>query len=61
VLGAVFVAEIGDVTRFARPQQLCSWAGMTPRLVRIFDAIIWYAHPAQAYLASGGPSASDST
>ena len=31
VLAAVFVAEIGDVTRFARPQQLCSWAGMTPR------------------------------
>jgi transposase len=31
ILGAVFVAEIGDVTRFARPQQLCSWAGMTPR------------------------------
>ncbi|MEV0395587.1 IS110 family transposase [Polymorphospora rubra] len=31
VLGAVFVAEIGDVTRFTRPQQLCSWAGMTPR------------------------------
>jgi transposase len=30
VLGAVFVAEIGDVTRFDRPQQLCSWAGMTP-------------------------------
>jgi transposase len=31
VLAAVFVAEIGDVTRFGRPQQLCSWAGMTPR------------------------------
>jgi transposase len=31
VLAAVLVAEIGDVTRFARPQQLCSWAGMTPR------------------------------
>jgi transposase len=31
VLAAVFVAEIGDVTRFARPGQLCSWAGMTPR------------------------------
>ena len=30
VLAAVFVAEIGDVTRFARPEQLCSWAGMTP-------------------------------
>lgn len=31
VLAAVFVAEIGDVTRFAGPQQLCSWAGMTPK------------------------------
>ena len=31
VLAAVFVVEIGDVTRFARPQQLCSWAGMTPK------------------------------
>ncbi|MCW0213961.1 MAG: IS110 family transposase [Pseudonocardia sp.] len=30
LLGAVFVAEIGDVTRFARPQQLASWAGLTP-------------------------------
>jgi transposase len=29
ILAAVFVAEIGDVTRFARPEQLCSWAGMT--------------------------------
>jgi transposase len=31
VLAMVFVAEVGDVTRFAGPQQLCSWAGMTPR------------------------------
>jgi transposase len=31
ILGAVLVAEIGDVARFARPQQLCSWAGLTPR------------------------------
>jgi transposase len=31
VLAAVFVAEIGDVTRFSRPEKLCSWAGMTPR------------------------------
>ena len=31
VLAAVFVAEIGDVHRFACPQQLCSWAGLTPR------------------------------
>lgn len=31
VLGAVFVAEIGDVHRFARAEQLTSWAGLTPR------------------------------
>ncbi len=31
VLAAVFVAEIGDITRFARPEQLASWAGLTPR------------------------------
>ena len=28
---AVFVVEIGDVARFARPPQLCSWAGLTPK------------------------------
>src|SRR3954447_6254146 len=28
---AVFVAEIGDVTRFDRPERLCCWAGLTPR------------------------------
>jgi transposase len=31
VLGAVAVAEIGDVTRFPGPGHLCSWAGLTPR------------------------------
>jgi transposase len=31
ILGAVFVAEIGDVTRFPSPKQLCSWAGLTPK------------------------------
>jgi transposase len=31
VLAAVFVAEIGDVTRFRSPAHLCSWAGLTPR------------------------------
>jgi transposase len=30
VLAAVFVAEIGDISRFGRPQQLASWAGLTP-------------------------------
>ena len=31
VLGAVFVAEIGEVSRFPGPAQLASWAGLTPR------------------------------
>lgn len=31
VLGAVFVAEVGDASRFRTPDQLCSWAGLTPR------------------------------
>jgi transposase len=30
-LAAVFVAEIGDVTRFASPAHLSSWAGLTPK------------------------------
>ena len=31
VLAAVIIAEIGDVHRFRRADQLCSWAGLTPR------------------------------
>jgi transposase len=31
ILAGVFVAEIGDITRFARPPQLASWAGLTPK------------------------------
>jgi transposase len=31
VFAAVFIAEIGDISRFATPSQLCSWAGLTPR------------------------------
>jgi transposase len=31
VLGAVICAETGDIARFGRPGQLCSWAGLTPR------------------------------
>src|SRR4029077_836729 len=31
VLAAVFVAEVGDATRFAKPGQLASWAGLTPK------------------------------
>jgi transposase len=31
VLGAVIVAEIGDIRRFPSAARLCSWAGLTPR------------------------------
>jgi len=31
ILAAVFVAEIGDIARFARAAQLASWAGLTPK------------------------------
>ena len=31
ILGAVFVAEVGDVTRFRTAPQLACWAGLTPK------------------------------
>jgi transposase len=31
VLAAVFIAELGDVTRFADAGRVCCWAGLTPR------------------------------
>jgi transposase len=31
VLAAVFIAEIGDVSRFPNAAALCCWAGITPR------------------------------
>jgi transposase len=30
VLGSIFVAEIGDISRFTSARHLCSWAGLTP-------------------------------
>jgi len=30
IMAAIFVAEIGDVTRFHNARHLCSWAGLTP-------------------------------
>jgi transposase len=30
VLAAIFVAEIGDISRFTSAKHLCSWAGLTP-------------------------------
>ena len=39
VLGAVFFAEIGDISRFDSAKKLCSWAGLTPRH-RESDAVV---------------------
>ena len=30
-IGAIFVAEIGDISRFDSAKKLCSWAGLTPK------------------------------
>jgi transposase len=43
VLAAVLVAEIGDASRFAGPDKLCCWAGMTPRH-RESDKVIHKGH-----------------
>jgi transposase len=32
VTAAIFVAEIGDISRFRSARHLCSWAGLTPKL-----------------------------
>ena len=31
VLGALFFAEIGDISRFETAKKRCSWAGLTPK------------------------------
>jgi transposase len=42
-LAGIFVAEIGDIGRFAGPQQLCSWAGLTPKH-RESDVVVHRGH-----------------
>ncbi|MGY4782766.1 IS110 family RNA-guided transposase [Rhodococcus opacus] len=42
-LAAVFVAEIGEVHRFADPGHLCSWAGLTPKH-RESDTVVHRGH-----------------
>ena len=31
VIAGIFVAEIGDITRFDSAKKLCCWAGLTPK------------------------------
>ena len=37
---AVFTVEIGDITRFTRPAQLCSWAGLTAKHHESDDTVV---------------------
>jgi transposase len=42
-LAAVFVAEVGDISRFGGAEQLCCWAGLTPKQ-RDSDVIVRRGH-----------------
>jgi transposase len=42
-MAGIFVAEIGDVSRFPSARHLCSWAGLTPS-VRDSDQTIHRGH-----------------
>ncbi len=46
VMAAIFVAEIGDVSRFGSPEALCSWAGSPPSI----------ASPTPRSTAAGSPN-----
>ena len=52
VLGAVIVAEIGDITRFRKAGQLACWAGLTPRH-RESDAKVTRGHISKMVCAGG--------
>ena len=54
VLAAVFVAEIGDVHRFADPSHLCSWAGLTPHTASPTPSCAADTSPSRAPNSCGG-------
>lgn len=39
-MAAIFVAEIGDISRFSTARQLCSWAGLTPKHIESDTKVI---------------------
>ncbi len=39
-MAAIFVAEIGDISRFPTARHLCSWAGSTPKHVESDTKVI---------------------
>ncbi len=54
-LAAVFVAEIGDVTRFATAPKLTCWAGLTPKHHESDTHVRRGRIPSRAHGWSGGP------
>ena len=58
ILGAVFVAEIGDVHRFAGPAQLTCWAGLTPKHHESDTTCTAAGSPSRAPGWSAGPRSS---
>jgi transposase len=54
IMAAIFVAEIGDVSRFPTARHLCSWAGLTPSH-RESDTKVQRGHITRATISCGGP------
>ena len=52
---AIFVAEIGDITRFADARHLCSWAGLTPTTANQTTSPIVATSPNRARPWCAGP------
>ena len=57
VLAGVFVAEIGDVTRFRSPSHLTSWAGLTPMHRESDSRSVATTSPSKARASCAGPPA----
>ena len=55
IFAAVFVAEIGDVTRFDSPKALSSWAGLTPKHKESDTHVHRGASPSKAHAWCAGP------
>ncbi len=55
IFAAVFVAEIGDVTRFDSPKALCSWAGLTPKHKESDLHVSGVGSPSRAHDWCAGP------
>ena len=58
-LGAIFVTEIGDISRFRSPEALCSWAGLTPRHRESDTKVVRQDHQTRFEVGALGGARSD--